>query len=297
MKLILKATFMSELKFNLKKILVPTDFSDLSLTALRYAASMAKHSDAEITLLHVMQPYEHEAILNKIIDFKGTLQKAIQEKLNEIKKATPDLLGVPVTVKIVEGKIYEAIENIVKEEDLDLIVMGTHGAGGLGNLEKYVLGTNAYRTVHVSGCPVITLREVKEKIAYDNIILPLDMTKETKQKVDTAIKIAKVLGSTIHVVSVTTFVDEFRYNLSEIKGLLQEVADKVKAAGVKVVTEMLRHDDIADSILKYSEEVNADLVVIMTRQEGKLNDIVVGSSARKIITKSKVPVLSLRPRE
>jgi nucleotide-binding universal stress UspA family protein len=288
---------MSELKFNLKKILVPTDFSDLSTTALRYAASMAKHSEAEIILLHVMQPYEHEAILNKIIDFKGTLQKAIQDKLNEIKVNTPDLLGVNVRVKIVEGKVYETIEKIVKEEDLDLVVMGTHGAGGLGNLEKYVLGTNAFRTVHVSGCPVITLKEVKDKITYDNIVLPLDMTKETKQKVDTTIKIAKVLGSTVHVIAVTTFVDEFRYNITEIKGLLDEVADKVKEAGIKVVTKMLRNDDIADSITEYAADINADLVIIMTRQETKMNERVLGSSARKIITGSKVPVLSIRPKE
>ena len=288
---------MSELKFNLKKILVPTDFSDLSTTALRYAASMAKHSEAEIILLHVMQPYEHEAILNKIIDFKGTLQKAIQDKLNEIKVNTPDLLGVNVRVKIVEGKVYETIEKIVKEEDLDLVVMGTHGAGGLGNLEKYVLGTNAFRTVHVSGCPVITLKDVKDKITYDNIVLPLDMTKETKQKVDTTIKIAKVLGSTVHVIAVTTFVDEFRYNITEIKGLLDEVADKVKEAGIKVVTKMLRNDDIADSITEYAADINADLVIIMTRQETKMNERVLGSSARKIITGSKVPVLSIRPKE
>jgi nucleotide-binding universal stress UspA family protein len=288
---------MSELKFNLKKILVPTDFSDLSNTALRYAASMAKHSDAEIILLHVMQPYEHEAILNKIIDFKGTLQKAIQDKLNEVKANTPDLLGVNVRVKIVEGKVYETIEKIVKEEDLDLVVMGTHGAGGLGDLERYVLGTNAFRTVHVSGCPVITLKEVKDKIAYDNIVLPLDMTKETQQKVDTAIKIAKVLGSTMHVIAVTSFVDEFRYNLTEIKGLIDEVADKVKEAGIKVVTKMLRNDDVADSVTEYADEVNADLVIIMTRQETKMNERVLGSSARKIITGSKVPVLSIRPKE
>jgi nucleotide-binding universal stress UspA family protein len=288
---------MSDLKFNLKKILVPTDFSELSTTALRYAASMAKYSEAEIILLHVMQPYEHEAILNKIIDFKGTLQKAIQEKLNETKVNTPDLLGVNVSVKIVEGKVYETIERIVKEEDLDLVVMGTHGAGGLGDLEKYVLGTNAFRTVHISGCPVITLKEVKDKITYDNIVLPLDMTKETKQKVDTAIKIAQVLGSTVHVIAVTSFVDEFRYNVSEIKGLLDEVADKVKAAGIKVVTKMLRNDDVADSVTEYAADINADLVIIMTRQETKLNERVLGSSARKIITGSKVPVLSIRPKE
>ncbi len=283
------------LKFNLKKILVPTDFSELSTTALKYAASMAKHSDAEIILLHVLQPYEHEAILNNIIDFKSTVQKAIEEKLNDIKSSNPDLLGIPVRVKITEGKIYEEIEKIASQEELDLIVMGTHGAGGLGDLEKFILGSNSYRTVSISQCPVITLRQVKDKIKYDNIVLPLDMTKQTVQKVDTAIKIAKVLGSTLHVVSVTSFTDEFRFDLKEIKNQLDEVVDKVKSVGVPVISKMLRHDDISNSILDYAKEVNADLVIIMVRQESRINDLVLGSSARKLVAESKVPVLSLRP--
>lgn len=90
--------------------------------------------------------------------------------------------------------------------------------------------------------------------------------------------------------------DEFRYNVTEIKNQLDEVAEKVSAAGVKVFTNMLRNDDVADTVIEYSQEINADLVIIMTREESKLNDMVVGSSARKIITESKVPVLSLRPK-
>jgi nucleotide-binding universal stress UspA family protein len=286
---------MTSLKFNLKRILVPTDFSDLSMTALRYAAAMAKHSDAEIMMLHVMQPYEHAEMLKKIIDFESVVQKAVEEKMHEISIKQSDLLGVPIHVKVVQGKVFEEIEKYATDESVDLIVMGTHGSGAIGNLERFVLGSNAYRVVHISKAPVITLREAKEKVAFENIVLPLDMTKETKQKVDQAIKIAKVFGSTIHVISVTTFFDEYRYNLSEIRSQLLEVADKVVDSGVPAVTAMLRHDDIADSVIDYAKKHNADLVIIMTRQENKLNDLVIGSSARKVITECPVPVLSLRP--
>jgi nucleotide-binding universal stress UspA family protein len=286
---------MTSLKFNLKRILVPTDFSDLSMTALRYAAAMAKHSDAEIMMLHVMQPYEHAEILKKIIDFESVVQKAVEEKMHEISIKQSDLLGVPIHVKVVQGKVFEEIEKYATDESVDLIVMPTHGAGAIGNLERFVLGSNAYRVVHISKAPVITLREAKEKVVFENIVLPLDMTKETRQKVDQAIKIAKVFGSTIHVISVTTFFDEYRYNLSEIRSQLLEVADKVVDSGVPAVTAMLRHDDIADSVIDYAKKHNADLVIIMTRQENKLNDLVIGSSARKVITECPVPVLSLRP--
>lgn len=286
---------MSHLRFDLKKILVPTDFSDLSMTALRYAAAMAKHSDAEIMLLHVLQPYEHAESLRNIIDFETVVQKAVEDKMKEISQKQSDLLGVPIRVKVVQGKVFEQIEQYATDESIDLIVMGTHGAGGIGNLERYVLGTNAYRVVHVSKAPVITLREAKETVKFNKIVLPLDMTKETRQKVNQAIKIAKIFGSTIHVISVTSFFDEYRYNISEIRGQLQEVADKVAESGVPVFTAMLRHDNIADSVNEYARENNADLVIIMVRQESRVNELMLGSSARKIITECSVPVLSLRP--
>jgi nucleotide-binding universal stress UspA family protein len=286
---------MTSIKFNLNKILVPTDFSELSMTALHYAAALANHSDAEIILLHVIQPYEHAATLKKVIDFESVVEKALEEKMQEISKQKSDLLGVKIHVKIVQGKVFEEAEKFAKEESVDLIVMGTHGAGGVGSLERYVLGTNAYRIVHVSNVPVITIRKEQEKVSFKTIVLPLDMTKETKQKVDQAIKIAKVFGSIIHVVSVTSFFDEYRYNLSEIKVQLDEVADKVKSEGVPVKVARLRHDNVADSVMEYSEEINADLVVIMTREEGLVNELVLGSSARKIVSECKVPVLSLRP--
>jgi len=283
------------MKFNLKKILVPTDFSELSMTALHYAAALAKHSDAEIVLLHVMQPYEHAAALKNIIDFESVVQKAVEDKMNEISRQKSDLLGIKIHIKVVQGKVFEEAQRFASDESVDLIVMGTHGAGGVGDLERYVLGTNAYRIVHVSQAPVITIRKEQNNVTFKNIVLPLDMTKETKQKVDQAIRIAKVFGSTIHVVSVTSFFDEYRYNLSEIKLQLDEVSEKVKNAGVPVKVARLRHDDIADSVMDYAEEVNADLVIIMTRQESKVNEFVVGSSARKVISECKVPVLSLRP--
>jgi nucleotide-binding universal stress UspA family protein len=286
---------MPTLKFNLKKILVPTDFSELSMTALHYAAALAKHSDAEILLLHVMQPYEHAAALKNIIDFESVVQKAVEEKMNEISRQKSDLLDVKIHIKVVQGKVFEEAQRFATDESVDLIVMGTHGAGGIGDLERYVLGTNAYRIVHVSQAPVITVRKEQDKVTFKNIVLPLDMTKETKQKVDQAIRIAKVFGSTIHVVSVTSFFDEYRYNLSEIKLQLDEVAEKVKGAGVPVKVARLRHDDVADSVMDYAEEVEADLVIIMTRAESTMNELVLGSSARKVISECKVPVLSLRP--
>lgn len=283
------------LKFNLKKILVPTDFSPHSLSALHYAAAMAKHSDAEIILLHVMENYQDNAALNQVINVANAIKKEVNAKLMQIKTENMDLWGIKITVRLESGKIYKGITDVLNEEGIDLVVMGTHGSSGVDSIERYILGSNAYRVIRVAECPVITVRESKEATKFKTIVLPLDTTKETKDKVASAIKIARVFGSTIHVISVSTRWDEWRVGGDKMKNQLEEVSAEIKKAGVPVVTNVIRKEDIANSVLEYAKEVSADLIIIMIRAESKLAEFTVGSSARDIVSESPIPVLTIRP--
>lgn len=283
------------LKFNLNKILVPTDFSEHSLSALHYAAAMAKHSDAEIILLHVMENYGDNVALNQVINLTDTIKKAVNDKLMQIKTDNVNLWGIKITVRLETGKIHTAITDILAKEGIDLVVMGTHGSSGIDSIEKYLLGSNAYRIIRVAECPVITVRESKGEVHFKKIVLPLDTTKETKGKVASAIKIAKVFGATIHIISVSTRWDEWRVGGDKMKKQFEEVSAEIQKAGVPVVTKVIRKDDIAESVLAYAQQVNADLIIIMTSAESKLAEFTVGSSARDIISESMIPVLSIRP--
>ncbi len=283
------------LKFNLKKILVPTDFSDHSLSALHYAAAMAKHSDAEIILLHVMESYAENVALNHAINVTDAIKKAVNAKLQEIKTENMDLWGIKVSVRLEKGKIYKVITEVLEEEGIDLVVMGTHGSSGINTLEKFILGSNAYRVIRVAECPVITVRESREEAKFKTIVLPLDTTKETKDKMASAIKIAKVFGATVHVLSISTRWDEWRIGGDKMKAQLEEVSAEIKKSGVPVVTKVLRKEDITESVLDYAKDVKADLLIIMTSAESKLAEFTVGSSARTIITDSTIPVMSIRP--
>ncbi len=283
------------LKFNLKKILVPTDFSEHSLSALHYAAAMAKHSDAEIVLLHVMENYGDNVALNQVINLTDTIKKAVNEKLSQIKTDNINLWGIKINVRLESGKIYKVITDILAEDGIDLVVMGTHGNPGIDSLEKYILGSNAYRIIRVADCPVITIRQSAGDVLFKKIVLPIDTTKETQGKVASAIKIAKVFDATIHVISVSTRWDEWRVGGDKMKKQLEEVSADIQKAGVKVVTKVIRKDDIADSVIEYAQEVGADLIIIMTSAELKISEFTVGSSARSIISESLTPVLSIRP--
>lgn len=283
------------LKFNLKKILVPTDFSARAMGALHYAAAMAKHSDAEIVLLHVVEHYEHNTDLNQVIDLTETLRKAIQDKLIEIKNENMDLWGIKISVEVASGKIYKQIYKTLQKQDIDLVVMGTHGSSGIDSFEKFILGSNAYRIVRMAQCPVITVRHAKDEVSFKKIVLPLDTTKETKDKIASAIKIARVFGATIHLVGVTSRFEELRLGAEKLQNQLEDVAWSIQDAEVPVVSEYLKGDNVVKAINKYAKQIDADLIMIMTAEESAIAEFALGSSARKIVTESHVPVMSIRP--
>ncbi len=283
------------LKFNLKKILVPTDFSDNAMGALHYAAAMAKHSDAEIILLHVIEDYEQNTNLNQVINLNETLRKAVADKLLEIKNENMDLWGIKISVRIDNGKIYRRINSFLENENVDLVVMGTHGSSGFENFEKFILGSNAYRIVRMATCPVITIRDGKHHTNFKKIVLPLDTTKETKDKVASAIKIAKVFGATIHLVSVSTRLEMLTSSHEKLRDQLEDVAWEIQDAGVPVVTEVRKSDNVAKAVMEYAEKIDANLLIIMTADESQLSNFAFGSSARTVISESHIPVLSIRP--
>src|SRR5215471_14857685 len=117
----------------LDKIMVPTDFSELSLHALDYAASIAEAANAEILLLHVFESYPNNTMLKMMVDFPDIMEKGIRDKMEEIKNNNPKLAHVNIRTKVTTGKIYAEIDRISTDENIRLIVMGTHGVSGVGN--------------------------------------------------------------------------------------------------------------------------------------------------------------------
>ncbi len=285
------------MSIKVQKILVPIDFSDISLGALDHAGLIARTTGASINILHIMEPIEEYVGVLPDVSKTDDLESRIRGKLEDVVKQDDQLQGINFNYSIKKGKIHNLINETAKEQQADLIVMGTHGSSGIGNLGKFILGSNAYRVVHGAGCSVITIREKKDPMQIKEIVLPLDITKETRQKVALAIEWAKQYQARVHVVSVSTLLDEYMMDKSKIKFQLNNVADEIKGAGVEVAMKMITQESIANSVMEYADSVNADLMIIMTRQEAKWNELFVGSSARKVISEANVPVMSVRPQE
>ena len=274
-------------------ILVPVDYSEQSIIALEQAINLSRVFNSEI---HVLNVISEEFSLAKLFndDDKLEFQKRAKVKLDEFVEKKSSEFGVELRPIQVHGKIYDQIANTADVIDAMFIVMGT---AGTSTLKKKFIGSNALRVVRESHKPVITIKGKHHRKGCQNIILPLDLTKETKEKVIKAIEFAKRFGSIIRVVSVLLTNDEFVVN--RLTRQLDQVKKFVEEQGVDCTAEIVRDtkggQSLSESVIDYANKSKGDLIMIMTQQEEEFTDFFIGSSAQGIINESDIPVLSIVP--
>ena len=274
------------------RILVPVDYSPQSLIALEQAANLAKVFNAELTILKIAETSSVTSFLSTkhMDEFSAALEVQLKDfTADQVKK-----YGVAMTPLLKKGKVYEAVVETAEEIKATFIVMGTSGSeSGM----KRFIGSNALRVVRESKIPVITIKGQHHRKGCQNIILPLDLTKETKEKVGKAIEFAKRFGSTIRVVSVLFTSDEFIVN--RLTRQLDQVKKFIEKASVECSAEIIKstkgNESLAEVIIDYGNKAKGDLVIIMTQQENDYTEYFIGSSAQGIINHSDIPVLSIIP--
>ena len=150
----------------IKKVLVPIDFSDYSKSALKYAINFAKSFDAEIILVYVVEPiiYPPDFSMGQIAMPSINTEWDERAKDELTKLAKNEIAGVnSVKTVIKTGKPFVEIIETAKEEDVDLIIIATHGHSGV---EHILFGSTAEKVVRKAPCPVLTLREPLKGFDY-----------------------------------------------------------------------------------------------------------------------------------
>lgn len=246
-------------------ILALIDLSEQSLIALGQSYNLARFTDSTITLLHVVEGKETD----------------VKEKLEKLAQETSAQSGLQVKTMIVKGTMYSQAIKVAEQINAIAIILGFKTSKGVGKLIKN------------SPCPVITIKGTNHRNGCENIVLPLDLTKETREKVTKAIEFAKFFKSTIRVISVR-LIKERRHE-NKLIAYSHQVQKFIKSKGVPCTIKTLEGTDIAQMVIDYANEVQADLIMIMSQQELTLKDLFVGTTAQKIVNLSEIPVLSIRP--
>jgi len=275
-----------------KKILIPIDFSEITLVALDQAINLAKVINGEITIVNVIEDY---GFFNKYISSteRDDMAKRTTEKMSKLAAEKSQESGIHIDSMLSHGKIYEKINEVAAMIGATLIMMGTSGSMGL---MKFI-GSNTLRVVRESKIPVISIKGTEIKPGLDNILLPLDLSKETKEKVAKAIWLSRLYGGVkVSVVSVAYTSDKTL--LAKMKKQEAQVINFIQGKGIVATSEFIRDSGgkkLADLILDYAKKVDAGLIMIMTQQENDITDMFIGSAAQAIINNSEIPVMSVVP--
>jgi nucleotide-binding universal stress UspA family protein len=272
------------------KILFPTDFSEFSEEMWDFAVGVASKYDAKLIVIHVIEP--PTGVLKFLSDFNEELAMKQGHKMvdNFIEKHEAGEVHVAKMVKI--GKVNKMIGQAVLEVDASFIIMGTHGASGF---QEFLVGSNAAAVVRSSPCPVLTLKVIPKEPNFKKILLPVDFSQETQEKVSEGVRMAKRFKAEILVVSVLTSDDP--EEAASVARKMQAAEAFCKSKNVAVSTEVIQtKEGIAQPLLNYANEKGVDLICIMTQQELKVMELFLGSQATQLVNHSKIPILSIRPK-
>ncbi|MGD9994170.1 MAG: universal stress protein [Salinivirgaceae bacterium] len=272
-------------------LLVPVDFSDKAVFGLQMAAKMLNLLGGKVTVINVLkgvdpiysdffEDEERELLLNKL-----------RLHLRRFSEKYIDTSRFELNCVIEKGKRCETILSKADEIQASFIVMGT---STIDNIKKWIIGTNALRVVTEANCPVITLKEAPTNDKIERIILPMDITKEGREKVVSAVHWAKALNAEIHVVSAYTLDDDSIF--ARLQTQQKQVVNFIEERGVKCVSKLFKVDDRVDALLEYIENNKGDLVVITTHEQLEIVKFFMGSFAKSIMRGSKVPVISMVPK-
>lgn len=274
----------------MKKIIVPTDFSDCALTAVQTAAAMAKKTNAMIRLLHVYdRPVYGFVDLHVDHEQNREIKTKIEQELATI-KADPMLAGIEVHTTITwDVPLWEAI-NDPDFKSYDLVVMGTHGASGF---KEVFIGSNAEKVVRSSKIPVLTVNKLKENFRPNTITFASNFYREAEAAFVTVEKVRKAFGSSIRFLKINTPGNFEATWYSE--NLIKEFA---KSVGCTNYTYHIYNDETVEKgIMNFSEQNPSDMIALATHGRTGLLHLINGSIAESVVNHFELPVLSIRIEE
>jgi nucleotide-binding universal stress UspA family protein len=278
----------------MKKILVPTDFSDQAKYALKLASEIAKKTDAQLTLLHVVE-IPGQTSFNTTGEVSTTdgmdglfIMKMIEIGKKKLKKLESDELleGVDFSTELKAGNTYYNIASIIGEHNPDLIIMGTSGSSGV---DEILIGSNAEKVVRNAKCPVLTLKEEISLANIDNIVFASSLKNDDQKLVNQLKEIAHLSYAKIHLLKVNT-PNSFESSTTTYKKMDEYLSRTALEADKKI------HNGIneEEGILEFAKENNIDLIAMGTHGRKGLMHLLSGSIAEDVVNHSKRPVLTLK---
>lgn len=297
------------------KILCPVDFSEATPFGLRPAVSLANEYGAELTLLHVLNyPYPYVDALGPSFDVQAYYDEMESEAIRRLEDLVDedDRRFATIRPEVHRGTPHVEVVGFAEEEEVDLVVLPTHGRTGI---DRFLFGSVAEKVVRLAPCPVLTVsprEEAPEPFAVDRVVVPTDFSDYSEQALPYGMELAGRYDAELLMIHVVTLWDydpgnpEWRFPTmpeehreaveSAAERQLTGQADRVKGDDVEVKTRLVRGFDPAVEINEVADEVDDSLIVMATHGRTGLQHALLGSTAEKVVRYARSPVLAVKAR-
>lgn len=274
----------------MKKILVPTDFSEHAAYALKVAAQIARKNNAEIILLHMLElPHQggdagtgagHD--VPEIMLFKNRAIERLEDLMDE-----EYLDGIEVSEVIQFEKAFDGVMKISKKNEVDFIVMGSHGASGFNEM---FIGSNTEKVVRYSDVPVLVIKNETDAFNADNFVFASDFSDEVKKPFAKMLQFANAYNSHLHLVMINT-PNSFKPT---------KTADKIMKAFISEF-EYPNHSlhiyndmNVEKGILNFSSSKKADIIGMCTHGRTGFAHFFNGSISEDLVNHAVKPVITFK---
>lgn len=294
----------------MRSILVPLDGSDFSEQALPVAIALARRAGASLRLIHVYQPLNGYPGEIPPLEDSGDIDTRdyLWHYLESFAQKSRDA-GVETRRDLLSGGAVAGITAALHSGGEDLIVMTTHGRGGLA---RTWLGSTADGLVRQARVPVLLLRPAGEGVdpqaepIWRRVLVPLDGSTLSERIMPPAVDLAKLLGARVTLTTVVhpaetagaaqarESAERKQLRIDPAHGYLEDIACQIRGQ-VAIDTHVHEHGSAAPGILAAAAEVGADLIAMATHGRSGLTRLLLGSVADKVLRATTLPILLHRP--
>jgi nucleotide-binding universal stress UspA family protein len=273
----------------MKRILVPTDFSEHARYAATVAAQIARKNNAEIYLLNLLDLPSHmnDAVndgvnIPEVMLYLAKTKERLEELMDE-----PFFEGLTVYADARLERTFEGIVTYSKEKKADLIVMGSHGASGF---QEMFIGSNTEKVVRASDIPVVIIKSEMENFDIEKFVFASDFSNEIKKPFQKLVDFANLFEAKLELVMINT-PNSFKTN-DAAERIMQNFVSNFPLTNYTL--HIYNDTNIEKGIINYSNKTNADIIGIATHGRTGLAHFFNGSVSEDIVNHAIKPVITFK---
>jgi nucleotide-binding universal stress UspA family protein len=277
----------------MKKILVPVDFSNHSEYAMEVAANLAKKHNAEIIALHMMGmsdsivPKNQSKKMFEGIYYMKLAEKGFKELLNK-----EYLTGIKVTDTVYNYRNFNELNDVARDNNIDLIIMGSHGSSGLSEV---FVGSNTEKVVRHSDIPVLVIKYQVKDFKINNAVFACDFTSENIDAYHKAMELFRKLKAKVTLLYVNLPGQQYR-STKEMEDRVRTFLSEADNGNLDRFKDVAYYNDyeVEDGIFNYSNQYGVDAIALPTHGRRGISHFFSGSISEDLVNHSKIPVITFK---